>query len=137
MPSLLHNLLLDLKRRGNCVLKELAALQPSLPPDFDAHRAEVDKRLTRALAVVDRMLNDPDLADPQLEPNFFMDFKRLSELILNVEDSSLLILKRCSPEDRFLSALLQQICREVGYDLFAIGRGRKTTSKRRVDNITI
>jgi hypothetical protein len=115
MPSLLHNLLLDLKRRGSCVLKELAALQSSLPPDFDAHRAEVDNRLTRALAVVDRMLNDPDLADPQLEPNFFMDFKRLSELILNVEDSSLLILKRCSSEDRFLSALLQQICREVGY----------------------
>jgi len=36
----------------------------------------------------------------------------------NVEDSSLLILKRCSPEDRFFSALLQQICGEVGYKDF-------------------
>lgn len=63
---------------------------------------------------MDDLVADPDLADPLLEPNFFMDFKRLSELILNVEDSSLLILKRCSQEDRFLSALLQQICREVG-----------------------
>jgi len=115
MASLLNNLLLDLKRRGQCVLKELAALEPSLPADFNAHRTEVVERLERAVAVVDRMLRDPDLADPQLEPNFFMVFKRLSELILSVEDSSLLILKRCSPEDRFLSALLQQICREVGY----------------------
>ena len=115
MASLLHNLLLDLRRRGRCVLKELAALEDILPVEFNAHRREVAERLTRALGVVDRMLSDPDLADPLLEPNFFIDFKRLSELILNVEDSSLLILKRCSPEDRFLSALLQQICREVGY----------------------
>jgi hypothetical protein len=96
-------------------LKELAVLKNSLPADFNAHRATVVERLTRALNVVDQMLSDPDLADPVLEPNFFIDFKRLSELILNVEDSSLLILKRCSAEDRFLSALLQQICREVGY----------------------
>jgi hypothetical protein len=64
---------------------------------------------------VDDLLADPDLANPLLEPNFFIDFKRLSELVLNVEDSSLLILKRCSQEDCFLSALLRQICREVGY----------------------
>jgi hypothetical protein len=115
MPSLLHNLLLDLKRRGHCVLNELAVLEKGLPANFNAHRAGVVQRLTRALALVDDLLADPDLADPMLEPNFFMDFKRLSELILNVEDSSLLILKRCSQEDRFLSALLQQICCEVGY----------------------
>ncbi|SRR6266571_4092828 len=115
MPSLLHNLLLDLRRRGTWVLKELAALQKGLPADFNSHRSNVVHRLTRALSLVDDLLADPDLADPLLEPNFFMDFKRLSELVLNVEDSSLLILKRCSQEDRFLSALLQQICREVGY----------------------
>jgi hypothetical protein len=115
MASLLHNLLLDLRRRGRCILKELAALEDILSVEFNAHRREVAERLSRALGVVDRMLSDPDLANPLLEPNFFIDFKRLSELILNVEDSSLLILKRCSPEDRFLSALLQQICREVGY----------------------
>lgn len=73
MASLLHNLLLDLRRRGNCVLKELAALEDSLPVDFNTHRAEVVERLTRALAVVDRTLSDPDLADPVLEPNFFID----------------------------------------------------------------
>jgi hypothetical protein len=61
------------------------------------------------------MLADPDLSNPKLEPNFFMDFKRLSELILNVEDSSLLILKRCEKDDEFLSSLLHRICTEVGY----------------------
>jgi hypothetical protein len=115
MPSLLHNLLLDLKRRGQFVLTELAVLEKGLPADFDVHRASVVKRLTRALSLVDDLLADPDLANPLLEPNFFIDFKRLSELFLNVEDSSLLILKRCSQEDCFLSALLRQICREVGY----------------------
>jgi hypothetical protein len=114
MPSLLHNLLIDLKRRGECVLQEVTALQ-NLPAGFDAHRSSVVARLNRALLLVEQLLKDPDLTDPKLEPNFFMDFKRLSELILNVEDASLLILKRCSIEDRFLSALLEQICREVGY----------------------
>jgi hypothetical protein len=115
MASLLHNLLLDLRRRGQGVSKELDSLKNHLPADFETHRISVVQRLTRALTLVDDLLADPDLADPLLEPNFFMDFKRLSELILNVEDSSLLILKRCSEEDKFLSALLQQICREVGY----------------------
>jgi hypothetical protein len=115
MPTLLNSLLLDLKRRGACVLQELAVLQRRLPSEFNAHRANIVQRLKRALTVVDGLLADPDLADPVLEPNFFMDFKRLSELVLNVEDTSLLVLKRCSREDRFLSALLQQICREVGY----------------------
>ena len=103
MTSLLHNLLLDLKRRGDCILQELAAVENGLRPDFEVHRKEVFQRLTRALGVVDHMLGDPDLADPKLEPNFFMDFKRLSELIVSIEDTSLLILKRCAPEDRFLS----------------------------------
>ncbi len=115
MTSLLHNLLLDLKRRGDCILQELAAVENGLRPDFEVHRKEVFQRLTRALGVVDHMLGDPDLADPKLEPNFFMDFKRLSELIVSIEDTSLLILKRCAPEDRFLSSLTQQVCREVGY----------------------
>jgi hypothetical protein len=115
MASLLQNLLLDLKRRGNFVLSELGALDGRLPADFERHRSEAAQRIERAIGLVDQILGDPDVGSPQLEPNFFMDFKRLSELVLNVEDSSLLILKRCSPEDQFLSALLRQICAEVGF----------------------
>ena len=115
MASLLQNLLLDLKRRGSFVLNELAALDGRLPADFERHRAEAAQRIQRAMGLVDQILGDPDIGSPQLEPNFFMDFKRLSELVLNIEDSSLLILKRCSPEDQFLSTLLRQICVEVGF----------------------
>ena len=82
-------------------MKELACLKNHLPADFDAHRASVVQRLTRALSLVDDLLADPDLADPLLEPNFFMDFKRLSELILNVEDSSLLILRSSQIEQLY------------------------------------
>lgn len=115
MASLLQNLLLDLKRRGNFVLNELGALDGRLPSDFERHRSEAMQRIERAIGLVDQILADPDIGSPQLEPNFFMDFKRLSELVLNIEDSSLLILKRCSPEDQFLSALLGQMCVEVGF----------------------
>jgi len=115
MNSLLHSLLLDLKRRGQFVLKELGALETTLPANFGKHRTETVDRIQRAIVMVDNMLNDPDLANPHLEPNFFIDFKRFSELILNIEDMSLLILKRCSPEDRFLSGLLKQICEAVKY----------------------
>ncbi len=40
MASLLQNLLLDLKRRGKCILGELAALDGKLPGDFETHRKD-------------------------------------------------------------------------------------------------
>ena len=115
MPSLLQNLLLDLKRRGDWILGELAGLDGRLPADFDAHRKDAAKRVSRTVHWIEHTLRDPDLANPKLEPNFFRDFKRASELVVSIEDTSLLILKRCSGEDRFLTALLGQVCREVGY----------------------
>jgi len=107
--------LLDLKRRGDWILGELAALDGKLPGDFDVHRKDAAKRMSRAVKWIEHTLRDPDLANPKLEPNFFREFKRISELVVSIEDTSLLILKRCSSEDRFLTALLGQICREVGY----------------------
>ena len=73
------------------------------------------QRIERAVGLIDGMLADPDLGDPALEPNFFMDFKRVSELVISIEDTSLLVLKRCSDEDQFLTALVAQICCEIGY----------------------
>lgn len=116
MASLLQNLLLDLKRRGDWILGELAGLDGKLPGDFDAHRKDAAKRVSRTVSWIEHTLHDPDLANPKLEPNFFRDFKRASELVVSIEDTSLLILKRCSEEDRFLTALLGQVCREVGYE---------------------
>ena len=115
MASLLQNLLLDLKRRGDWILGQLAVLDGKLPGDFDAHRKDAAKRVSRTVNWIEHTLRDPDLANPKLEPNFFRDFKRASELVVSIEDTSLLILKRCSGEDRFLTALLGQVCREVGY----------------------
>jgi hypothetical protein len=115
MPSLLQNLLLDLKRRGDWILGELAALDGKLPGDFEKHREDAAIRVSRTVNWIGHTLRDPDLANPKLESNFFRDFKRASELVVSIEDTSLLILKRCSAEDRFLTALLGQVCREVGY----------------------
>lgn len=115
MTSLLQKLLLDLKRRANWILAELTALKKTLPGDFETHRRDAARRVARAGTWIEHTLHDPDLGDPKLEPNFFREFKRISELIVSIEDTSLLILKRCSEEDRFLTSLLAQICREVGY----------------------
>ncbi len=75
MASLLQKLLLDLKRRGDWILGELAAVEKGLPADFNTHRKEAAQRLTRSVAWIEHTLRDPDLADPKLEPNFFRDFK--------------------------------------------------------------
>ncbi len=115
MASLLQNLLLDLKRRGKWILEELAGLDGRLPGHFETHRKETARRMSRAVTWIDHTLRDRDLVNPKLEPNFFREFKRISELVVSIEDTSLLVLKRCSAEDRFLTALLDQICREVGY----------------------
>lgn len=115
MSSLLHDLLVDLKRRTEYVLQHLGALAQRLSPAFQLHHASTSKRVERARTTIDDLLADPDLGDPILEPNFFIVFKRLSELILSVEDSTLLILIRCSKDDQLLSSILGRICLEVGY----------------------
>lgn len=115
MASLLRDLLLDLRRRASHISDELRAMAGSVSPEFEVHYNDVVDRTRRAGEAVEDMLRDPDLSDSHLEPNFFIVFKRLSELLLNIEDSSLLILKRCSDADRLLSAILRKICLEVGY----------------------
>jgi hypothetical protein len=47
MARLLQKLLLDLKRRGDWILGELAAVEKGLPADFNAHRREAAQRHAR------------------------------------------------------------------------------------------
>lgn len=115
MASLLNTLPVDLKRRGGWILHELRPGTLRLSPGFEQHRSRAVQRIQRAVALIDGMLADPDLGVPALEPNFFMDFKRVSELVISIEDTSLLVLKRCADEDHFLTALVAQMCREIGY----------------------
>lgn len=115
MASLLRDLLFDLRRRARHISDELNGISGGVFAEFEAHYRDVVERTRRAGEAVEDMLRDPDLSDRHLEPNFFIVFKRLTELLLNIEDSSLLILKRCSDPDRLLSAILKRICLEVGY----------------------
>ena len=115
MTSLLYDLLVDLKRRTEYVLEQLGTLATGVSPAFQLHHATTTKQVERARTAIEDLLADPDLGTPLLEPNFFIVFKRLSELILNVEDSTLLILSRCSADDQLLSSMLQRMCLEVRY----------------------
>src|SRR5258708_933160 len=65
MASLLQNLLLDLKRRGDWILSELAALAGKVPSDFDAPRRDAAKRVSPTVNLIEHRLR-PVLEVPVL-----------------------------------------------------------------------
>jgi hypothetical protein len=90
-------------------------LESGLPKEATAYASGLRTRLVeRGLNHVRRLLLDPDLEHPSLAKQFFIEYKRLAELIQLVEENSLLALKRFNLDDRFASALLARICQESG-----------------------
>ena len=114
--SLLHRLLIDLQRRCSEALDTWNKVEPTLAPEAKRYAETIrQKLLERAAAHVDRLLKDPDLADPQFARSFYIDYKRVVELIQQIEEGSLLAICRYRTEDRFASLLVDQIATEIGY----------------------
>jgi len=114
--SLLHRLLIDLQRRCSEVLDMWKAVEPTLPPEAKQYAETIrQKLLERAAAHVDRLLRDPDLTDPGFARSFYIDYKRIVELIQQLEEGSLLAICHYRKEDRFASLLVDQITTEIGY----------------------
>lgn len=114
--SLLHRLLIDLQGRCSEALSTWKTVEPTLPPEAKRYAESIRQRLLeRAGAHVDRLLKDPDLADPQFARSFYIDYKRVVELIQQIEEGSLLAICRYRAEDRFASLLVDQIATEIGY----------------------
>jgi len=114
--SLLHRLLIDLQRRCSESLDTWKKVEPTLAPEAKRYAENIrQKLLDRAGAHVDRLLKDPDLADPQFARSFYIDYKRVVELIQQIEEGSLLAICRYRAEDRFASLLVDQIATEIGY----------------------
>jgi hypothetical protein len=115
LTSLLRSLLTDAERRYSETLDQWLALEPELPKEAATYAAGVRTRLLeRGLNHARRLLADPDLEHPQLAKQFFIEYKRLAELVQLVEENSFLALKRFNLDDRFASALLARICQECG-----------------------
>jgi hypothetical protein len=114
--SLLHRLLIDLQRRCSEALDIWRKVEPTLEPEAKQYAERIRQRLLeRAALHVERLLNDPDLTDPQFARSFYIDYKRVVELIQQIEEGSLLAICRYRAEDRFASLLVDQIATEIGY----------------------
>jgi hypothetical protein len=73
--ALLDRLLIDLKRRCIDALDTWKKVEPSLPPEAKRYADRIrQKLLERASSHVERLLNDPDLADPQFSRSFYIDY---------------------------------------------------------------
>jgi hypothetical protein len=114
--SLLHRLLIDLQRRCSDTLDTWNKVEPTLEPEAKRYAEAIRQNLLeRAGAHVDRLLKDPDLGDPQFARSFYIDYKRVVELIQQIEEGSLLAICRYRAEDRFATLLVDQIATEIGY----------------------
>jgi hypothetical protein len=115
MSSLLHQLLFDVQQRCRYLAGELARLATSVPPQVENYRAGMEHRMQRVLGQIDQMLHDPGLQHPQLAPNYYVDYKRLTELVQMVEEGPALVLGRLTADDLFLTQLMAKLCREINY----------------------
>jgi len=64
---------------------------------------------------VDAVLSDPDVSRPEFAKNFYHTYKRLSELAQAIDEGPLFALSRFRMEDRFLTLVVRDACRECRY----------------------
>ena len=64
---------------------------------------------------VDAVLGDPDVSRPDFAKNFYHTYKRLSELAQAIDEGPLFALSRFRAEDRFLTHVVGEACREFRY----------------------
>src|SRR5262249_3303874 len=115
MALVLHQLLYDLQKRCAHLLAELGSLPPGLAPDAVTYRDQMVTRLSRTGALIDAMLADPGLQDPQLVRNYFHDYKRLTEQLHYVEAGPVLALKHFGGEGLAMTRVVARVCNEVNF----------------------
>jgi hypothetical protein len=115
MSSLLYQLLHDVRQRCADLAQRLGRLQESVGPEAEPYRAKMEMRTRRVLNLINGLLNDPALRQPQLAVNYFRDYKRLTEKVQDVEEGPVLVLGRFSEDDGFMTRIVGRICREIGY----------------------
>ena len=115
MASLLSQLLHDLRQRYSYLAGELARLKSILPAEALGYRDTIARLAERGLQRIDALLLDPDIHQLKYAKNYYHIYKRLSELVQQLEDGPVLALGRYNDSDRFLTVLTNKICAESGY----------------------
>jgi hypothetical protein len=114
MSSLLHELLHDLRQRCGHLLEELRKLD-KLHEEARPYRDKTEMRVERAGQHIETLLADPDLNHPLLVRNYYHDYKRLSEMVFNLESGPVTALKHFEDDDRDITRVVARICQEIGY----------------------
>lgn len=115
MDSLVHQLLFDLHQRSRFLSDQLTRLAGKLPTDAESYRGKMANRAERTADLIQSMLSDPGLQHPQLAKNFFHAYKRLAELLHEIESGPLLALKHFDNGEWLITRLVSAICTEVGF----------------------
>jgi hypothetical protein len=114
MSSLLHELLHDLRQRCSHLLEELRKLA-GLHAEARLYRDKIEKQVERAGQVIELFIADPGLNHPLLVRNYYHDYKRLSELVFNLEAGPVTALKHFEDDDGDITRIVARICQEIGY----------------------
>jgi hypothetical protein len=114
MASLLHQFLHDLRQRCAHLQKELQQLE-NLAREAQAYRDKWAIKVDRAGQLIDQWLGDPGLTHPRLVRNYYHDYKRLSELLFNVEAGPVLALKHFARPDQDITRIVGRMCQEIGF----------------------
>src|SRR5215470_15608545 len=113
MGHVLEPLLHDLAERFRFLEEELR--QMTVPPEAEASRGRIHQLTARAKASVETVLGDPDVSRPEFAKNFYHTFKRLSEMAQLIDEGPLFVLSRFRNEDRFLTRVLVEACRDFDF----------------------
>lgn len=113
MGHVLEPLLHDLAERFRFLEDELGRM--TVPPEVEASRKRIHQIAARAKKRVDAVLADPDVSRPEFAKNFYHTYKRLSELAQAIDEGPLFALSRFRIEDRFLTRVVREVCREFHY----------------------
>jgi hypothetical protein len=71
--------------------------------------------LGSGLARIEGLLSDPAIRHPEYAKNYYYDYKRLAELMDDMEEGAVLALERYGHRDRLVTKTTHQICKEIGY----------------------
>ena len=120
MSSLLHYFLHDLRQRCVHLQKEFQQLKDlppdeALPPEAQGYLGKWATLVERAGQLIDQLLKDPGLNHPKLVRNYYHDYKRLSELLFNIEAGPVLALKHFDDDDQDITRIVGRMCLETGF----------------------
>ena len=111
MTTLFEQLFHDLLQRYRFLKGELAAVSIQAP-EIVSYRDRIQRQIERSIAVIESLLEDIELAEPDFARNIYHAYKRLSEYAQFADEGPVSALSRFQARDLFLTRLVAAMCAE-------------------------